>query len=182
MSDLVDEVRSGAADPASGRPGIDRRTLIRRAAAAGAIAWSAPVIIGSLTSPAAALTGLVGCNGYCINGSCGPNNDSTPCVLVPGCSAVNPLVLNCIEVSNDSGSSWHQLAGNPDNLNCQAGNNDPNVWYRVSTSGDCTGCTLTASSAKSGSNCINRPPVGGIVKYTTGEGNFAQTCLTLDCN
>jgi hypothetical protein len=38
------------------RPGIDRRTLIKRAAATGTIAWVAPVIIDSLASPAAALT------------------------------------------------------------------------------------------------------------------------------
>jgi hypothetical protein len=36
--------------------GIDRRTLIKRAAATGAVAWTAPVIIQSLTSPAGALT------------------------------------------------------------------------------------------------------------------------------
>ena len=41
--------------------GIDRRTLIKRAAAAGAVAWTAPVIIDTLTSPAAALT----CAGAC---------------------------------------------------------------------------------------------------------------------
>jgi hypothetical protein len=32
--------------------GIDRRTLIKHAAAAGAVAWTAPVIIDTLTSPA----------------------------------------------------------------------------------------------------------------------------------
>jgi hypothetical protein len=41
--------------------GIDRRTLIKRAAATGAVAWTAPLIIDSLTSPAAALT----CAGEC---------------------------------------------------------------------------------------------------------------------
>jgi len=39
------------------RPGIDRRTLIKRTAAAGAVAWAAPTIIGSLASPAGAVTG-----------------------------------------------------------------------------------------------------------------------------
>ena len=43
------------------RPGIDRRTLIKRAAATGAVAWTAPLIIDSLSSPAAALT----CTGNC---------------------------------------------------------------------------------------------------------------------
>jgi hypothetical protein len=39
------------------RPGIDRRTLIKRTAVAGAVAWTAPAIIGSLASPAGAVTG-----------------------------------------------------------------------------------------------------------------------------
>jgi hypothetical protein len=39
------------------RPGIGRRTLIKRAAATGAVAWAAPTIIGSLRSPAGAVTG-----------------------------------------------------------------------------------------------------------------------------
>lgn len=36
---------------------IDRRTLIKGAAAAGVAAWTAPVILDSLTSPAAAASG-----------------------------------------------------------------------------------------------------------------------------
>jgi len=40
--------------------GLDRRDLIRRAVAAGAVAWTAPVLIDSLASPAAAAT-LTGC-------------------------------------------------------------------------------------------------------------------------
>ena len=37
--------------------GLDRRTLIKAAAVAGGVAWTAPVIIDSLASPAAAGTG-----------------------------------------------------------------------------------------------------------------------------
>lgn len=47
---------SGATSHDGERSGIDRRTLIKRAAAAGAVAWTAPIIIGSLTSPAGAVT------------------------------------------------------------------------------------------------------------------------------
>jgi hypothetical protein len=43
------------------RPGIDRRTLIKRAAVTGAVAWTAPVIIESLASPAAAITCATTC-------------------------------------------------------------------------------------------------------------------------
>jgi hypothetical protein len=54
----------GAAIDDPARPpdrGIDRRTLIKRAAATGVVFWTAPVILDSLASPAAALT----CNGAC---------------------------------------------------------------------------------------------------------------------
>src|SRR5689334_5894813 len=39
--------------------GLDRRTMIKRAAAVGAVAWTAPVMLDSLASPAAALTSCV---------------------------------------------------------------------------------------------------------------------------
>jgi hypothetical protein len=41
---------------ATERSGLTRREMIRNAAAAGAVAWTAPVIIDSLASPAAAAT------------------------------------------------------------------------------------------------------------------------------
>lgn len=43
-------------DAGDRRTGIDRRSMIKGAAIAGAAAWTAPVIIDSLTSPAAALS------------------------------------------------------------------------------------------------------------------------------
>jgi hypothetical protein len=43
-----------AADGHPGRGGLSRRQMIRAAAATGAAAWTAPVILDSLTSPAAA--------------------------------------------------------------------------------------------------------------------------------
>jgi hypothetical protein len=51
-------------------PGIDRRTLIKRAAATGAVAWTAPVIIGSVASPAGAIT----CSGTCVQVRFAPDN------------------------------------------------------------------------------------------------------------
>ena len=93
---------------ASTDTGIDRRTMIRRAAAAGAVAWTAPVIIGSLSSPAAALTfeGCViltfnggACNRNCTNavaGVCGGNQ----IIACPEdlCSEFEDL---CVTVSGD---------------------------------------------------------------------------------
>lgn len=53
---LSEEHRQDADEPVAVRRGIDRRSLIKRAAAAGAVAWTAPVIFDSLASPAAAGT------------------------------------------------------------------------------------------------------------------------------
>jgi hypothetical protein len=43
-----------------GRKGLSRRDMIKASAAAGAVAWTAPVIIDSLSSPAAAVSGCTG--------------------------------------------------------------------------------------------------------------------------
>ena len=52
---------------------IDRRALIRRGVVAGAVAWTAPVIVGSIASPAAAATGAHGCNRIQMSGAnCAP--------------------------------------------------------------------------------------------------------------
>ena len=53
VSEVEDTPRSERA-----RTGLDRRTLIKGAAVAGAAAWTAPVIIDSLTSPAAAASAI----------------------------------------------------------------------------------------------------------------------------
>ena len=41
--------------------GLDRRAIIKRAAAAGAVAWTAPLLVDSFASPAAAATVAPGC-------------------------------------------------------------------------------------------------------------------------
>ena len=46
------------------RRGMSRRELIRNAGIAGAVAWTAPLIIDSVGSPAAALTPAPGCYFY----------------------------------------------------------------------------------------------------------------------
>jgi hypothetical protein len=67
----------GTESDASRASALDRRTLIKRAAVAGAVAWTAPVVIESLASPAAA--GTCGCGGcYYVEfraGVCGDTNN-----------------------------------------------------------------------------------------------------------
>src|SRR5262245_55115108 len=47
---------SGQAEEDLDARALDRRTLIKRAAAMGAVAWTAPLVVQSLASPAAAST------------------------------------------------------------------------------------------------------------------------------
>ncbi len=54
MSDMQDGQDQGRQPARFGKGGLTRRQMIRAAAATGAAAWTAPVIIDSLTSPAAA--------------------------------------------------------------------------------------------------------------------------------
>ncbi len=60
---------------------IDRRALIRRGVVAGAVAWTAPVIVGSIASPAAAATGAHGCNRIQMSGAnCAPMAADANCL------------------------------------------------------------------------------------------------------
>ena len=87
------------------RRGIDRRALIRRGVVVGGLAWTAPLIIESLTSPAAAATGVAGCRAYQYTGggtfaatyagTCTPVN----------CGGTAPTHSSGTNASSDSGLS-----------------------------------------------------------------------------
>jgi hypothetical protein len=59
MTDLTEHGVGDAAERSDGRGGMSRRQMIRAAALTGAAAWTAPMIIDSLSSPAAATSGCV---------------------------------------------------------------------------------------------------------------------------
>jgi hypothetical protein len=66
---MDEEVRVGDDTVDTGR--ISRRVIIKRAAATGAVAWTAPAIIGSLASPAGAqVTPAAGCFRYAFGWDC----------------------------------------------------------------------------------------------------------------
>lgn len=147
------------------RSGIDRRTLIKRAAAAGAVAWTAPVIIGSLTSPAAAqTTGILGCTGMLFNGgNCNLDSQGTPCSFTL-CPQTNDdaLLAQCVDLTGD----------------CQ---NGP---FTISINAGCTGCTITDASSKTGDDCIE-PTFGSGDKSVTwpvqASPGYAQHAINVLC-
>ena len=76
---------------------IDRRALIRRGVVAGAVAWTAPVIVGSIASPAAAATGAKGCNRIQMSGAgCGSVVADGNCLPTGWGACANTLNSACI--------------------------------------------------------------------------------------
>jgi hypothetical protein len=87
----VDDLGAGSTK----RSGISRRDLIKRSAIAGGIAWTAPLIIDSIASPAGAISGGINLNGgisyaimvYCI-GACNADGSNLRATQIQGSSCV----------------------------------------------------------------------------------------------
>ncbi len=96
-----------------GAAGVDRRSLIKRAAAAGAVAWTAPIIVDSLASPAAAATLATGCYStqYTAANPCAVAAPGTPCATLSGYPAANAFPGGNIACTNSGGDITYSLAG-----------------------------------------------------------------------
>jgi hypothetical protein len=157
--------------PEGGRRGIDRRTLIKRAAATGAVAWTAPLIIDSLASPAAALT----CTGSCFLIQFGPAGAGAP-----NCNTTSQAVgtggqTPCPSLSSSNCSSTISVAAGFTPANacltsaaCQA-NTSPVTFTLNTTSASCFGITQ-------GSCAAPRRILAAQAKTTTATGT--QACVT----
>jgi hypothetical protein len=143
MSNLFSGPRRGSVGSVGGQDdeqrGIDRRTLIKRAAATGAVAWTAPVVIQSLTSPAGALT----CGG-CFLFQIAANFLCFEVTQTEGVTTISPcgtLSAGCTTTTNvPPGAQVDDFAGGVctdlpgDQLDCQSAN----VRFAVDIVGFCT--------------------------------------------
>lgn len=150
--------------------GMSRRELMRAAVATGVATWAAPVIIGSIASPAAALSPPHGCTFVVFNGgSCNVDNQGTPCNTLPDCTS-NPAIAGCLEVVPVGGK-------------CQ----DAGVIVNNLCAG--VGCKITFASAKAGDDCYTpAQTIGGFltdnqVRWgTTPNGKtYNQFAIFLTC-
>jgi hypothetical protein len=142
------------------RATIDRRTMIKRAAAASALTWTAPLVIDSLASPAAAATAPpVACVTVLFNGgNCNNTNQGTPCNIA-NCTGVNTdPYLACINLSGD----------------CQ---NGP---LTISIDPTCS-CTFTGASAKSGNDCVVASGTTSVTFPAQSSPGYAQFAVNLTC-
>jgi TAT (twin-arginine translocation) pathway-exported protein len=158
-----------AAPDGTDRRGLSRRDMIKASAAAGAAAWTAPVIIDSLSSPAAAATippGLCGCHFVVFNNQCNPDNQGTPCNTITGC-VQNALVANCLTVTPS-------VPGN-----CQS-----NSSVTISVNPECQpDCLITTADSKSGSVCTSVHPNSFTVTFPPiSSPGYAQFDIFLTCS
>jgi hypothetical protein len=176
------------------RPGIDRRTIIKRAAATGAVAWTAPVIIGSLASPAGAIT----CTGPCFRVQFAPDNTGNcndDSVLVSGtCTATSTLCSNTTNVA--AGTSYAAACLTPPGGGggCSSTAATPTFTLNT-TSTTCLGgnCTTPRQilDAKAGNTSTATPCVTGVItggtsvtftKPTVGDWTSFQFLIGCGCS
>ncbi len=160
--------RSGA----TAKGDIDRRTLIRRAAIAGGAAWVAPVIVGSLASPAAAAS-TAGCYRYSWSWRLG-SRDTTTCGWQTGTS----ICTNSLGIGCSGAGSYNSNPGPPtlshtcvynhnrysndtlDGTVSVSGSTCKIVAYRFSTSCGISGTSVAPTSS------LTLPRLSGSLDYT----------------
>jgi hypothetical protein len=164
---------SGVDVPDERQGGISRRTLIRRAAATGAVAWTAPMIIDSLASPAAAQTAPCGCTFVAGNaGNCNIDCNNTPCVAaLPAC---DPLTL-----CRDEFTACVVAAQSP----C-FGDTAP-VVFNISGNALCANCVFLAGAgnvggqAPCGAGTISNG--GKTITFPTNAAKYNQFAMKVNC-
>jgi hypothetical protein len=173
--------------------GIDRRTLIKGAAAAGAVAWTAPVIIGSIASPAAAQTPLAGCSRYAFGWDClgcTQRLDSSANYIYnagvtatgPSCCPAGTPNWNSAPNSTCVTMTTGLLPSGPNT--CQSSATPPTDFFvRFTIDANCPDCFITDPGVTfvdpGPSTCENtaasNDDVGGSDLYTSWQWNFTGT-------
>ena len=157
-----------------GRNGLDRRTLIKGAAAAGAAAWTAPVILGSLASPAAAASVPGRCYGFTIS-----STGSSTCGSETGSTAAPPA--GCIPTGWGSFAADSTLLGQVSESTC-----GQTALTAVLTHSST--CRFTAGSSYNTANSVCSSTTPGISNTATtstltfsGLFNAARTHYLVIC-
>jgi hypothetical protein len=168
-------------DPAQApRPGIDRRTIIKRAAAAGALIWTAPVILDSVASP----TGAITCSGACVRVQFPPNVgivcNATSQAVGATCTTTSP---SCTTTTNlGAGFTYASVCITPPLGGC--GPEDPGPVFSLNaTSTTCftaTGASCSAPrqflAAQAGTVDVAGNP-GCVTAFITPTGTQVQFSL-----
>jgi len=146
---------------------MHRRDLIKRAGVAGAVVWTAPVILDSLTSPAGAFSGTP-----CSSVTCNTAKPSKTCTwyafrIIPGstdCGDIGGGSSICTDIT-DALAALAAAGINPSS-SCPPGlditsTTVTNVSFTLGP-----GCNLAIASVFGGGDCCSHGPGGG-----SGDGS-----------
>lgn len=144
---MSSQPRVGASHQPAGR-GMDRRTLIKRAAATGAVAWTAPVILNSLASPAGAITGVQGCFKFTKGANTG------------ACSSVTATFDNTCDVTTTQCTPTTEASGVNLSKYCMAATTACAPTTATVTFTINAGCSCTFLAARGETNNSTNPALG----------------------
>ena len=178
------------ADATRPRRGLTRREMIRASAVAGATAWTAPVIVDSLASPAAAASSSpVSCSWFYVvymkPGSStvwwtSANNSSTVCNNAAPANNSGTRTKTCYGVTYTLPDDNHPIPTYDTGSGAVAATNDPNCSSYIMISGSTLtakgGATLLAAWSHPGSDsvCSACP--------STTANNSVGVCGSSSCN
>jgi hypothetical protein len=173
--------------------GVDRRTLIKRAAIAGAVAWTAPVIIDSVASPAGALS----CANTCFriqyqeNSTCsgmpsvtfGDNFTGCPTPTTFDASGTGVACPTITTFGSGLTLASKCLSASATGNNCNSGNV---LTFTLSQAAGCfVGGTcnaprriLKARARLGNSTCITTPAANGVISADGTTVTFTKTSAT----
>jgi len=174
------------------RQGVDRRAMIKGAAAAGVAAWTAPIIIGSLASPAAAASascitftaGTASCTGFFANSSTWnytvTNNSGAAVNVAVTLTFTNECVTDPCFFFTGSQAAFTQsgtfgtVGTSPVNVNLGASSNQGPTTHSVPANSSAT-IIVTVEPANF---CTARMKVDAVATWTCPGGSLQTTTLT----
>jgi hypothetical protein len=176
-----------------GHPGIDRRAMIKAAAAAGVAAWTAPVIIDSLASPAAAASascitftaGSASCDGgFLVNSSTWnytvTNNSGAAVNVAVTLTFTNHCVTDPCVILTGSQAVFTQsgtfgtVGSSPVTVNLGASSTQGPTTHSVAANSSAT----IIVSVNPANFCTARMQVDAVATWTCPGGSPKSTTLT----
>ena len=152
------------------RPGIGRRTLIKRAAAVGAVAWTAPLILDSMASPAGAITNGP-CDLYVFRMQRTGGSGACTATIATVATCATPTVSGTVCTSFTRQTSTTSPVNFTNTGSCTGGA-DQSVTFTINTAG-----RQFAGTFKSAANTATCPATAALTPTASTSVTLTQTGL-----
>jgi TAT (twin-arginine translocation) pathway signal sequence len=152
--------------------GLSRRQLIKASAVAGAAAWTAPVIIDSLSSPAAAGST---CYKYYVKLVVRYNGNDTPYGRIGQCYCQDPACTNGCPTSSCSASGYIHMCGPSSDTDFCNTAGSPSITFAGTSSSSTYTITLNDANCHF-SKDRSKTNFDGVGNYAWANNGGTQNC------